>query len=233
MKNPQALLLATRNKGKAKEIGEMLDPLGIRVLSLDEVPSCVDLDVEETETTFRGNAMLKARTTALVSGLPTLADDSGLEVDLLGGAPGVYSARYAGLDGDDGANNAKLIAELAGAPQADRTARFRCALALFVPKGYEGDVLARMAEMASAGSVEGLGADLVPADDGVGFLWFGVVEGVIIDEPRGCGGFGYDPHFLLPKRGCTTAELPPDEKNAISHRGQAVRKLVAALETVS
>ena len=233
MKNPPTLLLATRNAGKAKEIGEMLDPLGIRVVRLDQVPACVGLDVEETATTFRGNAMLKARTAALVSGLPTIADDSGLEVDVLEGAPGVYSARYAGVGGGDEANNAKLISKLAGVPREDRTARFRCALALFVPSAHGGDVLARMAEMAVSQSVESLGAEPVPAEDGVGFIWIGAVEGLIIDTPRGSGGFGYDPHFLIPDRGCTTAELPPDEKNAISHRGQAVRKLVAALEKAS
>ena len=233
MKNPPTLLLATRNAGKAKEIGEMLAPLGIRVLSLDQVQACTGLDVEETETTFRGNAMLKARAAALVSGLPTIADDSGLEVDALGGAPGVYSARYAGTDGDDKANNAKLISMLAGVPREDRTARFRCALALFVPSSQGGDVLARMAVIATSRSAESLGSELVSTDDGVGFIWNGAVEGVIIDTPRGSGGFGYDPHFLLPRRGCTTAELPADEKNAISHRGQAVRKLVAALETAS
>ena len=230
MKIPPTLLLATRNKGKAREIGQMLDPLGVRVLSLDDVPACEGLDVEETETTFTGNAMLKARAASAVSRLPTLADDSGLEVDALNGAPGVYSARYAGAECSDEANNRKLITELSSIPLEERTARFRCALALFVPAHHREGIVGRMASFAVSPRASEMKAEITVSADGVGFVWIGAVEGLIVDLPRGSGGFGYDPHFLLPDRGCTTAELPPDEKNAISHRGQAVSALVAALE---
>nr|MBO2469859.1 non-canonical purine NTP pyrophosphatase [Bacillota bacterium] len=130
--------------------------------------------------------------------LPALADDSGLEVDALGGEPGVYSARYAGEGASDAANNAKLLAALEGVPAEKRTARYRCVLALAVPG------------MATV-TVEG------------------VCEGLIAEQPRGTGGFGYDPLFYLPGRGKTMAELRPEEKNAISHRGQALRRLKALL----
>ena len=202
----------------------MLAPLGIDVLTLEQVPSCADLDPEETETTFSGNAMLKAKAAALRSGLPAVADDSGLEVDALDGAPGVYSARYAGGAGDD-ANNRKLVEALSAIPQERRTARFRCALALFVPTHYDAQDSFREAVAKRASDAD----EIVSDPDGDGLIWHGSIEGQIIDQPRGEGGFGYDPHFLLPEVGLTTAELDPTEKNRISHRGQAVRKFAKAL----
>ena len=202
----------------------MLEPIGIEVLTLKDIPSCVDLDPEETEITFSGNAMLKAKAAALRSGLPAVADDSGLEVDALDGAPGVYSARYAGGRGDE-ANNLKLIEALAGVPQQRRTARFRCALALFVPTEYDAKDTFREAVAKRSDEAD----EVVNDSDGDGLIWHGSIEGLIVDQPRGKGGFGYDPHFLLPSKGLTTAELESAEKNRISHRGQAVRKLAKAL----
>lgn len=190
------ILLATRNTGKVREIREMTADLAIRWRSLEdfrEVP-----DAKETGTTFAANARLKALQYATATGLTTLADDSGLEVDALDGAPGVHSARYAGAPRDDAANNRKLIAALRNVPPAQRTARFRCAMALVV-------------------------------DEQVVIETDGVVEGRIIDEARGTNGFGYDPHFLIVELGRTTAELPPDEKNARSHRGQALRRMLTRI----
>ena len=209
----------------------MLAPIGIDVLTLAQVPAVADLEVEETEDTFHGNALLKARAAAAASGLPTVADDSGLEVDALNGAPGVYSARFAGTDGDDAANNRKLIASLQGVGQAARTARFRCALVLFVPESHTGDTpFSQLADQATDGVLGEVAEGVVVREgQGTAALWNGTVEGRIIDEARGEGGFGYDPYFFLPEHGCTTAELEADVKNTISHRGQAVRQFVEAL----
>ena len=209
-------IFATRNPGKAKEVREMLAPLGIAVETLADRPEFEGHDPEETGTTFRDNAVLKAREAARICGLPVIADDSGLEVDALDGAPGVYSARYAGEPKSDEANNRKLIEALRGVPAERRTARFRCALALFVPQ-------------ALAAEYAGVDAESVVEPGGVANCWSGAVEGRIVDDARGENGFGYDPHFLLPDRGRTTAELAPDEKHAISHRGKAVRQMGAAL----
>ncbi len=187
------VLLATRNAGKLREIRQMTADSSLVWHSLAEFPDVPEPD--ESGQTFAENARLKALHFAAATGLCTLADDSGLEVDALGGAPGVYSARFAGFPRDDAANNRKLVAALAGVPQERRTARFRCALA-----------------MARADEV------LLEAD--------GAVEGRIIDQPRGDNGFGYDPHFLVPHLGRTMAELPADQKNALSHRGQALRSLL-------
>jgi len=205
------VLIATRNPGKAREIGAILSEGGaaaggiptVHWKTLDDLAEAVAEPFED-QTTFIGNASLKARYYSLASGLWTLADDSGLEVDALGGAPGVMSARFARLpDGAarqvrDQANNEKLVAELKGVPPERRTARFRCALAL-----ADGDRILATVE--------------------------GMIEGRIIDIPRGPGGFGYDPHFLVPHLGKTTAELAPAEKNRISHRGQALRQMRAKL----
>jgi XTP/dITP diphosphohydrolase len=217
---PRTILVATRNAGKVREIAALLGEDGPEALrgiswrSLDEVAPG-EPDPVEDQPTFAGNAALKARYWSKRTGLWTLADDSGLEVDALGGAPGVYSARYAALQegignreqgtgrGDSGntdwkpvpqdaANNRKLIAALAGVTPERRTARFRCCLAL-----ADGERIVATSE--------------------------GTIEGVIIDEPRGSGGFGYDPHFLVPSLGKTTAELSLAEKNRISHRGRALR----------
>jgi XTP/dITP diphosphohydrolase len=150
---------------------------------------------EETGLTFLANATLKARHVARLSGAAAVADDSGLEVDVLGGAPGIYSARYAGPRADDAANNAKLMSALQGVPLETRRARYRCAL-VFIEAA---DARPRVAEAA----------------------W----EGFILDAPRGAGGFGYDPYFWLPELDQTAAELTPEEKNRLSHRGRAMRVL--------
>ncbi len=196
----RTILLATSNPGKLREIQATMGDLPARWITLRDLPLAIP-PAEETGATFAANAVEKACYYSRATGLWTLADDSGLEVDALGGAPGVLSARYAGLDSElvgrdraDAANNAKLIRELAGVPDGGRAARFRCALAL-----ADGDrVLAQTC---------------------------GAVEGIIQRQPRGANGFGYDPLFFLPEFGCTMAELPPERKNAISHRGQAVRAM--------
>lgn len=197
----QTLLLASNNPGKVREIRALLAGRDIEIVSQSGfgIP-----DVEETGLTFIENAILKARHAARLSGLPAIADDSGLEVDALNGAPGVYSARYAGAGADDAGNNAKLLKELQGVPDSRRTARFRCVLVLL---RHERDPSPLIAQ--------------------------GVWDGVILHEPRGAGGFGYDPLFYLPERGCASAELPAEEKNRLSHRGQALRDLVGLLASAS
>ena len=191
------LLVATRNAGKIRELARLFEALDVELVGLErfDVP-----EVVEDRDTFEGNAIKKARELALATGLPTLADDSGIEVDALGGAPGVYSARYAGEHGDDDANNAKLLDAMKGV--SDRGARFRCALAFADPRGPLGERV---------------------------HVEHGVVEGSITGELRGDGGFGYDPLFLLRGDTRTTAELGADEKNAISHRAEAARKMSAFL----
>lgn len=193
------VVVASNNEGKVREIRHVLEPLGWEVLRAADLGLQAP-EVEETGATFLDNALLKARAYAEAFGCAALADDSGLVVDALGGAPGVRSARFAGEPSDDAANNAKLLAELAEVPASERTARFQCVVALVWP---DGRVLA--------------------AD--------GTCEGSIGFEPRGSGGFGYDPLFLPDAApGRTMAELSPDEKSAISHRGSALRALRAALE---
>lgn len=200
------LVFATRNRGKLTELRQLLP--GLRVLALDEAEAelgRVAPEVEEDRTTFAGNAIKKAREVSAALGLPALADDSGLEVDALGGAPGVLSARYAGDGHDDAANNRKLLTALAGVPGPGRTARFRCVLAL-------ADVTGR------------LGPITLTAD--------GACEGVILDAARGAGGFGYDPLFFSPELGATFAEAPADasrRKNDLSHRGRAMRAMAPRL----
>jgi len=204
---PRPLVFATRNQGKLVELRELL--AGFDVLSVDEAAARIGRaipDVVEDAATFAGNAAKKAREVSQITRLPALADDSGLEVDALGGAPGVYSARYAGDAHDDAANNAKLLAALAGVPPPERTARFRATLAL-------ADV---------AGS---LGDRVVTAD--------GTCEGVILDAPRGTGGFGYDPLFFSPELRMTFAEAGVGSKSHLSHRARAMhairRELIAYL----
>ncbi len=185
--------MATSNPGKIREIARLLEGLGIEIVAQSElgVP-----DADETGTTFAQNSLIKARHAAEATGLPAIADDSGLSVDALDGAPGVYSARYAG-DAGDRANNDKLLAALDGVD--DRGAAFHC-VATYVEPGGE-PLVAR-----------------------------GEWRGEILREQRGDGGFGYDPLFLVPECGCSSAELPPDEKNARSHRGQALRKLAGLIQ---
>lgn len=197
------ILIATGNPGKFREIVQVLASddcrIAVRWCSLPDLPQTIPAPVEDGAT-FPENAVLKARHYARASGLWTLADDSGLEVDALGGAPGVISARYAGTSEGtprhevDRANNRRLITELRVIPSEQRTARFRCVLAL-----ADGEHVLATTE--------------------------GAVEGKIIDQPRGNNGFGYDPHFLIPSLDRTMAELPPGEKNLISHRGQALRRM--------
>lgn len=189
MTPPATILIATKNRGKLRELQDILIGLPVVLASLDQFPDLPDA-VEDADT-FEGNAERKAIHYARLTGLWTLADDSGLEVDALGGAPGVFSARFAGRQGDDAANNAKLIAQLAGVPAEKRTARFRCAVVLAGGEGVQAK---------ASGSFEGL----------------------IVDDPRGYNGFGYDPHFFLPLLGMTAAQLPPELKNRISHRAQAL-----------
>jgi XTP/dITP diphosphohydrolase len=189
------IVLATSNKGKIREFAGLLEGVFGSIISLNDLES--PPDVVEDGMTFRENAIKKARAIAAYSGLPAFADDSGLEVDALGGRPGVYSARYAGDGATDRDNIAKLLSELEGIE--DRNARFVCVLALVMPDGKE-----TVAE--------------------------GSCEGIIIDEPRGEGGFGYDPVFFLPEYGKTMAEIPPDLKNKISHRARACESLIELLK---
>ncbi|MFO1426929.1 MAG: RdgB/HAM1 family non-canonical purine NTP pyrophosphatase [Steroidobacteraceae bacterium] len=190
------VVLATGNRGKLAEFADLLAPAGLEFVPQSELG--VD-SPEETGATFAANALLKARHAAARTGLPAMADDSGLEVDALGGAPGVRSARYAGEDATDARNVAKLLAALAGVPAARRRARFHCAIAL-----------------------------VRSADDAAPLLADGCWEGEIIEAPRGAGGFGYDPVFLDPASGRTAAELAPAQKHARSHRGAAARAARAA-----
>ena len=197
------VLLATGNPHKLDEVRAVLDPLGWTVLGLDDLPRPPPEEPVEDGDTFEANARIKAIAYAAATGRLALADDSGLEVDALGGEPGVRSARFAGVDGDratrDAANNGLLVERLAGTSESDRTARFVCAMCLAAPDG------AILAETR------------------------GTFDGVIVLEPRGTNGFGYDPHLLLPGEGRTSAELSPDEKNARSHRGAATRAMAEAM----
>jgi len=187
------VLLATGNAHKRREIAAILAALGLPLELVD--PGVPLPEVIEDGDTLEANAVKKARSVALALGLPALADDTGLEVDALGGAPGHHAARYAGPEGDAAKNVAKLLAALAGLPAAQRRARFRCVVALVVdPRGEP-------------------------------LLGEGRVEGLIAELPSGGGGFGYDPVFWLPERGCTLAALPEAEKNALSHRYRALADL--------
>lgn len=190
------LLLATTNPGKRREIEQHLAPLGVEVITLDEAGI---EPAEETGSTFEENAWLKAWLAARRSGLWTLAEDSGLEVDALGGRPGVYSARFAGPGASDEENNRKLLEALEGVPEHQRRARFRAVMVLASPQG------------------ERWAAE-------------GVCEGSIALAPRGTGGFGYDPLFVF--EGRTFAEMSPSEKDAVSHRGKALRAMVARLRVL-
>ncbi len=184
------LLLATTNLHKLEEYRAIFVDLPYRLLSLQDIQ--LNMDVEETGTTFAENAELKAHAYAQASGLLTLADDSGLEIDALGGAPCVFSARFAGKDTSYEERFRLILERLEGLPIEQRGARFRCVIALAEPTGYT-----RLVE--------------------------GVIEGVIAESPRGENGFGYDPIFLVPELGKTTAELEPGDKNLISHRGRAAQ----------
>lgn len=196
------IVVATGNPHKVEEIRAILSAVGVRVRSLADA-GYTGAEPEETGARFEQNAAIKARAYAHAIGAPVLADDSGLVVDALQGEPGVHSAHWAGHEGTrperDARNNAKLIAALRGVPLDRRTARFVCTLCVAAPDG----------------------TILLEAR--------GEMEGVIVDEARGAHGFGYDPLFLLPDFGRTSAELSPEEKNAISHRGRALRHLAELL----
>ena len=199
------LVFATRNQGKLVELRALLEGARLEVLAIDVAEARLGVrvpEVVEDADTFAGNAAKKAREVSAATGLPALADDSGLEVDALGGAPGVISARYAGEGAGDAANNARLLAALAGVPAERRTARFRASLALADVRGPLGDAL-------------------ITAD--------GTCEGVILDAPRGTGGFGYDPLFFAPELGMTFAEAGVGPKGHLSHRARAMRALAPRL----
>jgi len=195
----QRIVLASNNLGKVREFNQLLADTELEVVPQSEfsVP-----EIEETGLTFVENAILKARNAAEHTGLPAIADDSGLEVDALDGAPGIYSARYAGSGASDQDNLEKLLEALAHVDDPQRSARFQC---LMVYMRHAGDPTPR--------------------------IFQGTWEGRILRAPRGTGGFGYDPVFLVPAMGQASAELPPEVKNRLSHRGQAVRQLVASLHT--
>ncbi len=191
------IVLASNNPGKVREINQMLAGLHLTVVPQSDFEVT---EAEETGLTFVENALLKARNAARFTGLAAIADDSGLEVDALHGAPGIYSARYAGKGAGDKANLLKLLDDIKHVPDEKRTARFQC---LLVYLRHE--------------------LDPTPV------ICQGTWEGRILHAPVGEHGFGYDPIFFVPTHGCSSAQLPPETKNALSHRGQALRRLAGAL----
>ena len=195
------LVLASSNPGKVREINQLLATLDLHAQPQSELGVA---DAEETGLTFVENAILKARNAAQHTGLPAIADDSGIEVDALNGAPGIYSARFAGEGATDQVNLEKLLADLDGIPEAQRSARFQC-LMVFMRH----------------------------ANDPTPLICQGTWEGRILLAASGDNGFGYDPVFFVPTHNCSSAELAADVKNALSHRGQALRQLVNALQQSS
>ena len=193
----QRIVLASNNAGKVREFNQLLTGSDVEVLPQSEFDV---IEAEETGLTFVENAILKARNAAEHTGLPAIADDSGLEVDALDGAPGIYSARYAGIGASDLQNLEKLLADIKDVPDAQRTARFQCLM-----------VYMRHAK------------DPTPQ------IFQGTWEGRILHTPQGDNGFGYDPIFFVPTHNCSSAELEPDVKNSLSHRGQALKQLIEAL----
>ena len=198
-KQSHTLLIATNNAGKLREYRSLL--AGFPVILTSPAEEGIQITVDENGSTFEENAIIKARAYYEASGLPTLADDSGLEVNFLAGAPGIHSARYAGASASDEERYAKLLAALCDVPTEDRTARFRCVIAVVLPPG----------------------GTLVTAE--------GICEGVIGMAPRGDMGFGYDPVFYMPALGRTMAELPPALKDRISHRARAAMRIKSALRS--
>jgi XTP/dITP diphosphohydrolase len=193
----QRIVLASNNAGKVREFNQLLTGSDFEVLPQSEFGV---VEAEETGLTFVENAILKARNAAEHTGLPAIADDSGLEVDALDSAPGIYSARYAGIGASDLQNLEKLLADIKEVPDAQRTARFQCLM-----------VYMRHAK------------DPTPQ------IFQGTWEGRILHTPQGDNGFGYDPIFFVPTHNCSSAELEPDIKNSLSHRGQALKQLIEAL----
>jgi len=196
---PSKIVLATGNAGKVREMNQILSGLAQEVLaqSAFDVP-----EADETGLTFIENAIIKARNAAAHSGFPAIADDSGLEVDALKGAPGIYSSRYAGAEATDKDNVLKLLADLTDVADAQRSARFQCVM---VYLRHEHDPTPLVCQ--------------------------GTWEGVILHEPQGDNGFGYDPIFYVPTHNCASAQLPPEVKNQLSHRGQALSKLLEAMSS--
>jgi len=194
--NRQKVVLASGNPGKLIELRSMLSRKKVALISQSELEVT---EVEETGLNFVENALIKARHACMETGLPAIADDSGLEVDALAGEPGIYSARYAGVSGPtaDAENNVKLLQELEQVPEQDRTARFQCVIAYL--NHYK---------------------------DPMPLICQGSWEGRILFSERGSNGFGYDPLFYVPTHGCTSAQLDAEVKNSLSHRGQALRKLL-------
>lgn len=192
------IVLATGNQGKVREMADLLSDFGFDVVAQSEfnVP-----EAAETGTTFIENAIIKARHAAQITGLPAIADDSGLEVDYLNGAPGIYSARYAGEHASDGDNLNKLLVAMQDVPDDQRSARFHCVLVL-----------------------------MRHADDPTPIVCHGKWEGKILTAPLGSNGFGYDPIFWVPEENCASAELEPVRKKQLSHRGKALQKLFKAIE---
>lgn len=188
------IVLASGNAGKVREINKLFADSGIEVVPQSDydVP-----EVAETGTTFVENAIIKARHAAEITGLPTIADDSGIEVDALGARPGVYSARYSGSNSSDSDNNSRMLAELKGLADRERSARYQCILVF-----------------------------MRSATDPVPIITQGSWEGRILQEPRGDGGFGYDPIFFVPTHNCSGGELPLEVKNTISHRAQALEAML-------
>ncbi len=192
------LVLASGNPGKVDELRDLLQGTALELCAQSQFGV---VDVKETATTFVENALLKARHAARATGLSAMADDSGLCVDALGGAPGLYSARYGGVQGDAGRNIARLLDAMRDVPATDRAARFYCVIVV-----------------------------LRSADDPQPLIAEGEWRGRILDAPRGAGGFGYDPVFFDPMHGCSAAELDPSLKNRISHRGRALAALKPQLD---
>lgn len=195
------IVLASGNKGKLREFQDLLSGCGFDVVPQSDFFS---ESAEETGLTFVENAIIKARYACVKTGLPALADDSGIEVDALKGRPGIYSARFAGADADDEKNNKKLLAELKNVPAPERSARYHAVLAF-----------------------------MRHAEDPTPILCHGVWEGVILTEPQGDGGFGYDPLFFVPSHNCASAQLAKEEKNRISHRGKAMQELLKKLSAAN
>jgi len=195
------VVLASSNPGKLREINQMIAGLGMEAVAQSDfgVP-----DADETGLSFVENAILKARHAAALTGLPAIADDSGLEVDALNGAPGIYSARFAGPGASDADNLQKLLTELQDVSEAERTARFQCLMVF-----------------------------MAHAEDPTPLICQGSWEGRILFAPQGESGFGYDPVFWVPSEQCSSAELAPELKNRLSHRGQALQKLLEALKSVA
>lgn len=192
------IVLASNNAGKVREINQLLSSADLEVVPQSDfnIP-----DADETGLTFVENAIIKARQAAELSGLPAIADDSGLEVDALQGAPGIYSARYSGEGATDKKNLLKLLQEIQDVPEAKRTARFQCLMVY-----------------------------MRHANDPTPIICQGTWEGMITFAPQGENGFGYDPVFFVPTHNCTSAQLPPETKNQLSHRGQALQKLILEIK---